>query len=279
MVFATAITLVAATLHATWNLVLKTAPETDRDLVSWGLFLVAAAFALPVVVVTGGPGMVALPWLAITAVVHAAYAWFLVAAYRHGDFSLAYPLARGGGALVSAVGGWLLLGDHLSWRSWAAIAVVAGGLVSLIGPHVPAVAVRDALLTGLTIGTYTLIDSHGARISADGVSYGVASLVAAAVGTSILFAAGGRTAALVAAVPLLWRRWLLAGACAVVAYTLVLVAVRHAPVGYVSVLREFSVVLGALVGWLVLKEALGRRRLVSALVIMSGMVGLIVTTI
>ncbi|MEZ5203659.1 MAG: hypothetical protein R2701_04525 [Acidimicrobiales bacterium] len=46
-----------------------------------------------------------------------------------------------------------------------------------------------------------------------------------------------------------------------------------------SVLREFSVVLGALVGWLVLKEALGRRRLVSALVIMSGMVGLIVTTI
>lgn len=60
------------------------------------------------------------------------------------------------------------------------------------------------------------------------------------------------------------------------AYALVLIAVRFAPVGYVATLRESSVVLGAVLGWLVLGEAMGRRRTISAVVITTGLVGLIV---
>ena len=279
MLFATLLTLGAAGLHASWNLLLKTAPAADRDLASWGMFLVAGTLVLPLVVALGGPGLVAVPWLALSGLVHVAYITFLVAAYRHGDFSLAYPLARGGGALVGAVGGCLFLGDHLSIPSWLAIAVVAGALVSLVGPTVPWPVVRDALVTAAAIGTYTLIDSHGSRIATDAVAYGAVSTSTAAVGVTLAFGLRGRTGALRAAWPVHWRRWVVSGICSAIAYTLVLVAVRHAPVGYVAVLRESSVVLGALVGWLLLKEPLGGRRLVSSFVILAGMVGLIVTTL
>ena len=85
--------------------------------------------------------------------------------------------------------------------------------------------------------------------------------------------------AFAAAWPVNRARWAAAGACTAAAYAMVLVAVRHAPVGYVAILRESSVVLGALLGWLWLKEELGGRRLVSSLVILAGMLGLIAATL
>ncbi len=279
MVLATVLALAAAGLHATWNLLLKTAPDAERDLASWGMFLVAGVLVLPVVILLGGPGMVAIPWLAASGLVHVAYITFLVAAYDHGDFSLAYPLARGGGALVGAIGGALFLGERLSGWSWLAIAVVAGALVSLVGRGVSRSTVRDALVTATAIGTYTLVDSHGSRISVDPVAYGAMSSATAAAGLSIAFGLRGRGPALLAAWPSQRGRWLLSGSCSAIAYTLVLVAVRYAPVGYVAVLRESSVVIGALVGWRLLHEPLGGRRLASSLVMLVGLIGLVVATV
>ncbi len=279
MVFATALTLTAAGLHATWNLLLKTAPATDRDLTSWGLFVVGGLLSIPVVIALGGPGMTAVPWLLLSGIVHVAYILGLVGAYRHGDFSLAYPLARGGGALVAAIAGAVFLGDHLALPAWFAIAVVAVGLVSLVGRGVLPVTVRDALVTASAIGTYTVIDAHGARVSADALAYGFASTAAAASCISLVFLARGRGRALTVAWPSHRGRWLTAGAASALAYALVVVATRHAPVGYVAMLRESSVVVGAFVGWRFLGEALGGRRLVSASVILVGLLILVAVTV
>ncbi|MCU1499032.1 MAG: protein of unknown function transrane [Acidimicrobiales bacterium] len=279
LALATVLALAAAALHATWNLLLKTAPRADRDLASWGLFLVGGTLVVPVAIGLGGPGAAAIPWLAISGVLHIGYITFLVAAYHHGDFSLAYPLARGGGAVVAAIGGASFLGDDLPLPAWAAIAVVAAALASLVGPGVSWATVRDALLTGLAIGAYTVVDAHGSRVSTDALAYGLSSTTTAAAGVSAAFLVRGRGPALVAAWPAHWRRWTLAGVCTAVAYSLVVVAVRHAPVGYVAVLRESSVVLGALIGWRVLHEPLGGRRLVSSLVILAGMLALIAVTL
>lgn len=279
MIFPTGLVLVAAALHATWNLLLKTSPDADRDLTSWGLYLVGGLLVVPVSVALGGPGLAAVPWLALSGLVHVAYIVGLVSAYEHGDFSLAYPLARGGGALAAALGGALLLGDHLPAPAWASIAVVALALGSLMGPGVSLWSVRGALLTAAAIGTYTVIDAHGARVSVDPLAYGLTTTATAAVGVSLVFLARRRHRALVAAWPQHRLRWLVAGACLATAYTLVVVAVRHAPVGYVAVLRESSVVLGALVGWRFLHESLGGRRLVSSLVILAGMLGLVASTL
>lgn len=279
MVLATVLALAAACLHATWNLILKRAPHEDRDLTSWGLFLFGALLVTPPMIAMGGPGLDVLPWLVLSGLVHMAYITGLVGAYRHGDFSLAYPLARGGGALVAAVGGSILLGDVLSPPAWVAVAVVAGGLLSLVGPGVSRPTVRDALLTAMAIGSYTIIDAHASRLATSGLAYGLATTTAAAVGVSINFLVRGRGPALVAAFPEAWRSWAVAGGCSAVAYALVVVALRYAPVGYVAMLRESSVVLGAAAGWLILKEPLGGKRLVSSLVILLGLLGLVATTL
>lgn len=279
MLFATILTLTAATLHATWNLLLKSAPTQDRDLTAWGLFIAGALLVFPVLVLVGGPGVAAVPWLALSAVVHVAYLLGLVAAYRHGDFSLAYPLARGGGAVAAALGGALLLGDDLSWWAWGAIGVVVVGLLSLVGRGTSTAALRSALLTAAAIGSYTLIDAKGARVATSGLAYGLAVSVASALGISLALVLRGRGPALRVAAPAAWRTWAVAGACTAMAYALVLIAVRHAPVGYVAMLRESSVVLGAVAGWRWLKEPLGGRRLASSAVVVVGLLGLVAATL
>ncbi|MFN8019008.1 MAG: DMT family transporter [Acidimicrobiales bacterium] len=279
MLLATVLALVAAVLHTTWNLILKRAPHGDRDLTSWGLFLFGAAFVTPIVVAMGGPGAAAMPWLVASGVVHVAYINGLVGAYRHGDFSLAYPLARGGGALVAAVGGAVFLGDTLAFAAWLCVVVVAVGLLSLVGRGVSTATLRDALITAVAIGTYTVIDAEGSRVATTGIAYGLSTTTAAAIGVSAAFLAKRRGRALVAAFPSAWRTWALAGACTATAYALVVTAMRFAPVGYVAMLRESSVVFGAAIGWLVLKEPLGGRRLVSSVIILAGLLGLVATTL
>lgn len=279
MVLATVLALSSATLHAGWNLVLKTAPAEDRQLTSWAILLAGGVLSLPALVLTGGPGTAALPWLALSGLVHVAYISALVAAYDHGDFSLAYPLARGGGALLAALGGVAFLGDHVPATAWVAVAVAGAGLLSLVGRTVSRAAVRASLVTAMAIGAYTVIDSQGSRVSDDGLAYGLASSAATATAVSALFLARGRGRDLLAAAVGNRWRWASAGAASVVAYAMVMVAVRHAPVGYVAMLRESSVVLGALAGWQFLREPLGGRRLVSAFVIVAGLVGLVAVTI
>lgn len=272
MVEATLLALGSAALHATWNLLVKTSDE--RLLAAWGQFVAGALLFLPLLPFVDPPGTSALPFLVASSIVHVVYVEALVRAYHHGDFSLAYPLARGGGALLAAFGGVLLLGDHLSGPAWLAIAVIVGGLASLVRPPVSRAALLWAGLTAATIGTYTTLDSAGARRSS-GLGYGIALVAGAAVALSVAGVAQGRGPAFVASVRTTWRRYLVAGACLTVAYSMVLVAVRLAPVGYVASLRESSVVLGAGAGWLLLHERLGRARVASSCVVATGLVLLV----
>ncbi len=273
MLVATLLALGSALLHAAWNLLVKTAG--DRGLAAWGQFAAGGLLALPVLAIVGWPDAPAYPFLIASALVHVAYVTGLAAAYTHGDFSLAYPLARGGGALLAALGGALLLGDVLGLGQWVAIAVVGGGLLSLVGKGATRASVAWALFTAATIATYTLIDAEGARSSTSAVSYGFALMVFAGAAITVANVVRGRTPDLVAVARSQGGRWVVGGAAIAVAYTMVLVAITMAPVGYVTMLRESSVVLGALAGWLFLHERMGRHRVVSSCVIAAGLVLLI----
>ena len=135
---ATLLALGSAALHAAWNLLIKTSDE--RFLAAWGQFLVGGLLFVPVLVVIGPPGTAVLPFLVASSCVHVVYVGALVRAYHHGDFSFAYPVARGGGALLAAIGGVLFLSDTLSGGEWLAILVVVAGLVSLVRPGVSSIA-------------------------------------------------------------------------------------------------------------------------------------------
>lgn len=273
MVLATVLALASAGLHAAWNLRAKS--STDRFLTLWGQFAAAGLLCVVPLAIVGLPDREAWPFLAITAVVHVPYLVALARAYDHGDFSLAYPLARGGGALVAAIGGLVLLDDRLSLLGWLAVAVVTGGLTSFVRPETPAAALRTALFVALMIGTYTVADTAGVRRT-DTASYILATFVGIGAVATVWGAATGHGESMRASMTTSWRRHCTSALASIAAYGLVLIAVRRAPVGYVTALRESSVVLAAVAGWRLLDEGFGLARVASSAVVLSGLVLLVI---
>jgi drug/metabolite transporter (DMT)-like permease len=269
MLLATVLALASAGLHAGWNLRAKS--STDRFLTLWGQFAAAAVVCAVPLAVVGLPARAAWPFLALTAALHVPYVVGLGHAYRLGDFSLAYPLARGGGALAAAFGGLVLLDDRLSLPGWLAVAVVAAGLASFVRPGTSPAALRPALFVAVAIGGYTVADTAGVR-RAEAASYILAVFVAIGLSVTAWGLVQGRAAAMRASAAASWRRHLSSGLASLGAYGLVLVAVQRAPVGYVSALRESSVVLAAVVGWRILGEGFGRARVASAAAVVWGLV-------
>ena len=275
MLLATLLALGAAVLHAGWNLVAKRA-DGDRYLVLWAQFFMGAVYSLPLMIVyqvVWGMPWQGYVWAAVSGVVHLPYVWLLAKAYTHGDFSVSYPVARGGGAALAAVCGVVFLGDHLTRWEVVGIAVVVLGLILLAyGATGPNIAM--ALAVACTIGAYTTSDAKGARLT-DNVAYIFASAVGTMASNTIFGLVTGRRRAMIAMLRGNWRRASITGLASLVTYGMVLVAVRHAPVGYVTALRESSVVLAALAGWKLLGEGDHRRRLTAALVVFAGLLTLV----
>jgi len=269
---ASVLALTAAGLHAAWNLAAKR--SADAFLALWGQFFVAGVVAAVVLAATRTLPAAGWGWAAVSGAVHLPYLVALALAYERSDFSVAYPLARGGGALLAGIGGIVLLGDDVGPWSVAAIVVVAGGMAMLaVGSSGPQVAV--ALLVALTIGTYTLVDSHAAREVDDG-TYVFAVFVGGSVYVTAYGLAVGRGRAMATALSDQWPRFLATATMSIATYALVLAAVRRAPVGYVAALRESSVLVAAFIGWKYLDEGGAHRRLLAAGVVVAGLVLLVV---
>jgi drug/metabolite transporter (DMT)-like permease len=264
----------SAAAHATWNLIIEV--SGDRDAATLATWCIGGLVAVPVLCVVGPPEAAAWPFLLGGATVQVLYAYGLSRAYTHGDFSLAYPIARGSGALLVALGGTLFFGDHLGGIAWLGIAVVAASLLLLVRRGATLASFEWALYTGAVICAYQLLDAAGTRRSSSGVSYGMAVAVTVAVTVSVAGLVRGKGPAVVAELRTYGGRILPAGVLMTGAYTMVLVAFHDAPIGYVSVLREASVVVGALLGWLFLKEGLGRYRVASSLVMVAGLALLVI---
>lgn len=274
MLLATVLALLAAVLHASWNLIVK--QSTDRRLALWGQFTIGGALSAVVLLVwtlsTSMPD-IAWKWAIISGATHVPYLMLLSRAYDRGDFSMSYPIVRGAGALAAAAGGVLFLNDTLSIASTIGILIAVLGLFVLAKSgswHV----VGAAIAVASTIAVYSVVDGHGTRQSQP-VAYALALNIAAAVFVSLFTAINSRKMM----IPTLRQNWKIMGAAGVfstVAYTLVMIAYRHAPVGYVASLRESSVVIAAFAGWKMLDEGDHKKRIASAAIVLLGLVVLVV---
>jgi len=274
LLIATFLALGAAILHAGWNLAVK--QSGDRWLALWGLFVAGGIIGLPYALVAtfqGDLGLAAWGWATASGAVHAFYTGRIARTYEIADFSYTYPIARGGGALVAAIGGVIFLDDHLSLLSIVGIVIVVAGLVALSG-QVDWKHVWPALIVASLIGVYTVIDSKGSR-STVGSAYAMAIFITGGIGTTIQGHYHRKWLAMKASISPMWRQYFLTGLASLVTYWMVLLAVRRAPVGYVTALRESSVVFATFIGWKVLKEDSGLRRILSSLLIVGGLVTLV----
>ena len=267
--------MLAAVLHASWNALVKAG---DDKLVMQTLVISVHGFlAMPALFFLPLPAAASWPFLALSALVHFVYYAGVIGAYRHGDLSQVYPIARGSAPVLVAVGAWALAGEGLSLPELLGIFGVSLGIVSLTGlpgsgrDHGETKAIAFALMTGLTIAAYTLTDGMGVRRAGNALSYilWLFALEAVPLTAFALWRRRGRIAAA-------FRPHLLTGfigsLLSGLAYGIVIWAMSVAPMAHVVALRETSVLIAAAIGSLVLKERFGRRRIVAAGIVAAGAV-------
>ena len=269
-----ALVLVAALLHATWNLIVKRGDDRLLAITLMSLFsgLIATAF-LPFV---APPAAEAWPYLMASTVVHVVYKLFLARGYHHGDLGQVYPVARGSAPLIVALLAYLFVGEVLEGVQFLAVVLIAAGIIGLaLRNGVPARREAWALFfaagTAISIACYTVLDGIGARLSGAAISFALYLFVieAIATGAVVLALRGG---ALVHYARRQWKPGLLSGIFSSSAYVLVVWALTRADMALVSALRETSVIFAALLGTVFLRETMGAWRISCAAVVALGLV-------
>ena len=297
---ALALVLAAAVLHATWNLLAKRAGGAGSGAVAfvWLVGTISTLLLAPLVVgvfVLQRPrlGPVELAFIAGSAIIHLAYFLLLQRAYRAGDLSLIYPLARGTGPALSTAAAILLLGERptplallgaaLIVASVVVLAASAGGggggptpaATRAAGAHPAARAVAFGIATGVLIAAYTVWDKHAvATLAISPILLEWCSQVARVV---LLAPAAARRREAVRALWRLHRREILGVAImGPLGYLFVLAALAFTPVSYVAPAREVSILIGAAMGHRLLGEGHAPRRLAAAAAMVAGLVALAV---
>lgn len=256
--------LAAALLHATWNAVVK---SNGERLVLLRVFAWAQlAVSLCLLPFVDMPRAAAWPYLAASPVLGTGYLLLLNRAYRIGDLSLVYPLARGAAPLVVAIVSTAILGEEISRANQIGVMLIAIGITSLAltpgaGGARNTQPVLLALAMGSLIATYTLLDGTGARLSGTPHGYMVVVTIPQSLLTIAIShvlqpgrrAAGGRTV----------RFGIASGLVAYLSSWLVVWAYTLAPIALVSALRESGIVFAVIIGVVFLKERLNLARLAS----------------
>jgi drug/metabolite transporter (DMT)-like permease len=281
---ALALILVAAVAHATWNLFSKQASVTGATSFVWLMALTATLLYAPVVLIAiliDPPRLTGLCWVFMigTGLLQAGYFLFLQSGYRLGDLSVVYPVGRGSGALLAALAGIALLGEHPGAAGLAGIALVITGVVLIGAPtgnggkaaRPPARALAFALVTGLFIASYTLWDKYAvSTLQVPPLLQGYAAMPVMAL---VLAPVALRQRARTARVWQTYRRQVTGAAVlAPLAYILVLIALSFTAVSAVAPAREVSVLAGVLLGRRLLGEGQLARRLVAAAAIAAGII-------
>jgi drug/metabolite transporter (DMT)-like permease len=289
---ALALVLAAALLHATWNFIAKKSGGDVRFALLSSVFQgliwapVGLWFAFKHV-----PGWGWREWGLILAsgAIHVLYFVCLLRGYRKADLSVVYPLARGTGPLIAALGAVLLLGEQISALGAAGIGGVVLGVFLIAGgpglirtaTHAHDAGARQRVLvgvgygalTGVFIAAYTVVDGYAVKVAL--ISPILVDYLGGVVRIPMLLPLIGRELKTLPEVfRSQWKNALVVGTLGPIAYTLVLFAMTLAPLSHVAPAREVSMLFAALLGGKLLGEQDLGLRLAGAALIAGGVIAL-----
>lgn len=275
--------LLAAVAHASWNLFLKRAD--DPEVFAWCLLVVATVLLAPLGVVLffyNSVDVTGLWFILATIALHVLYFNLLARGYVQGDLSLVYPVARGMGPMLVPVLAVVFLNEKIEPLAIGGIAAIIGGIYTiswwgnfhqlLRSPllFLKSAGMRYAVLTGLTIAVYSIVDKEGVgHVQPLLYMYFLTIGTAAMLAPYVLFHKGVksvRTEWRANAVPIT-----IAGLFTFAAYGLVLTAFSLSRVSYVAPAREVGIVIGVMLGVFLLKEPFGRGRLLGSGFVVAGL--------
>ena len=263
----------SALAHAGMTLLTKRAQ--DR-LVFRALSLIfVALLMLPWLVFQPLPGWEVWRFLLLGAATIWAFNMLLIAAFERGEMNLVYPVMRGSAPALATLAAYLFLGEAVSLWQLLGLAIASTALVGFAWPEKDGTPKTQVLLIALAAAgmtaSYTVIDAAGVRASGNVMVYtgwffvlsGVTIGTTAAIRRGSRFWAAARQETRPAATSMLFN---------LTTYGLALYAYSIAPVAPMAALRETSIVFGALLAALVLKEAFGLKRIALAVLLVTGLV-------
>ena len=279
-----ALILLSAFCHSAWNLLLKR--SGNQEVFTWAFLVSGSVLLAPMggILLWLNPVAASGYWLALaSAVTHVVYFVMLGRAYSQGDLSLVYPIARGFGPMLVPVLAVLALGERVALPAVIGIVLIIVGIfiVSWWGRFrqilaQPSVFLRDggvryAVLTGISITTYSLIDKVGVgHVQPFLYMYMINLGTAVGLAPYVVFKYG------MTPVRRAWQSntWSIVATSLLVflAYGLVLTAFSLSQVSYAAPAREVGIVFGVLLGVLVLKERFGQGRLLGSTLIVLGLI-------
>lgn len=272
--------LIASVVHAGWNVLLHDAPDREASMAVAGL--VTGIAMIPLMIIW--PPWQAWPFVLLSGAAHSAYALFLAAAYRRGMLSVSYPVARGSAPLLVTLGGWILLSQEPGLTAIFGAVLLGSGLIIITQTgrrtHQGA-AVAFALLTGVAIASYQIIDARavqdvdppgylGAMFLVQGVlitfwlriSRGAASPTSSHAGLPRI------SSTWLAHLDGSWKTGTLIAIGSTSAYLLVVFALQLADAGRVATLREVSILLGMAIS----RQTFDRASWIGASLVVAGVI-------
>lgn len=266
---ATGLALVSALAHAVFGALQKGRhdPWLTRGAIDGWLVVISAPVALFLV-----------PWptqqtfviLLGALVIHFGYKLTMALAYERAAYTVVYPVVRGTGPIVTVAAASVFFHEHFTLVQWLGVACLSGGILLLalrnlseetIDRHALKVGLAWALAGGLMVAVYTTYDAYGIRQSANPFTFLAWFFFITALDFPLLAAWRYRRMAAPPALGPLMGRGLFGALVAWVSFGGVMLATRLDKVGEAAVLRETSTVFAALIGWFILGEKVGPRRL------------------
>ncbi|TVP70023.1 MAG: multidrug transporter [Rhodobacteraceae bacterium] len=277
---ATLLALTAALAHAVFGALQKGAhdPWLSRGSIDLALVIMSA----PVAILWFGPPPVHMwPVLAGVVVIHFAYKLAMALAYEKAAFTVVYPVVRGTGPLITVIAAMLFFGEDYTALQWLGVACLSGGILLLalrnlseeqIDLRALKIGLVWALVGGVLVAVYTTYDAWAIRISGEPLAFLAWFFFLSSVDFMILGLLRYRKMAQRPAPLPLLMRGVAGGLIAYVSFGAVMIATLIGKVGEAAVLRETSTVFAALIGWFILKERVGPRKLALMCLIAAGAV-------
>ncbi|MCE2517763.1 MAG: EamA family transporter [Alphaproteobacteria bacterium] len=267
--------LSAAFLHALWNFLVR--KSDDKALGMAGVILGHVPLGVAGMLYAGLPSWEVWPLVMVSGGFHLCYQIFLLNAYRFGELTQVYPIARGSSPLIVTVVTVTVFSAelttaHLMGITVISLTIIGHGLHQYRIVKASPTSLLLALLAGLCIAGYTMVDGHGTRQAGSALSfYGASTIMNALMFVPYLLMREKGTMTKLKqrdGIKLL----VIGGTASYLAYATVLWAVLFAPIAVVSSLRETSVLFALLLGTVFLRERLTLAKIAMTVLVLTGII-------
>ena len=268
--------MVAAILHSTWNGMVK--KHRDKVISVSAIVFGHVPMAIIVMLFVPLPTIESVPYIILSALIHQGYQWYLISAYKIGDLTKVYPIARGTGPIIATLISIGLLGVLIEKFQIASIVLISFGIIllGLLGESSlkNKKAIFYSLATGFFIGLYSLIDGYGARISLAPLSFLGWSFILNAMifpfTLKFMNYSNVFSHVMKEAKHIFW----FGGTISYIVYAIIVWAFTKAPIPLVGALRETGIIFSIIIGMFFLNEKISIYKIISIILIFLGIVGL-----